>query len=482
MSYVRQNFVDGQVLSASHLNHIEDELIDLETRISDSGGNAGLTVEQITALDSMFKVCAFIKSDVSAEYISFKTAFGISDSGDVHIHSYTSTVTTAATCTATGVRTYTCSCGDTYTKSIPVTAHNYVDGVCSVCGAADPNYNPDVTLTSISATYSGGDVPAGTAVTDLTGIVVTAHYSDGTSKAVTGFTLSGTIVEGSNTVTVTYQGKTATFTVTGVAETASKWVNDTVVLTSDDLLYGYASDWSKPTTVPPYTNGNTARAGYLYQDIDVEYGYTYKVDVVSEPEVSFAPIFWNESAFDYAETSTRIPQDCIYEPGWQSNGAEIILPELFSGTALRCLRLSFKTVDGSAVVDGFIQSVTITRTVSAFENKDSWVTGYVNTTGARQHSNATNGEMMTDEFMPVTPGETYRFYNTNSEWCTTWTGVGYYTEPDASTFVSRFVNYVDDTTTFTEVVFTIPDGVNYMRISSNRLAGYIETVKYELVE
>lgn len=77
---------------------------------------------------------------------------------------------------------------------------------------------PEVTLTSISATYSGGDVAVGTAVTDLTGVVVTAHYSDGTSETVTGYTLSGTIAEGSNTVTVSYSGKTATFTVTGVAE------------------------------------------------------------------------------------------------------------------------------------------------------------------------------------------------------------------------------------------------------------------------
>jgi len=79
---------------------------------------------------------------------------------------------------------------------------------------------PEVTLTSISATYSGGDVTAGTAVSDLTGISVTAHYSDGTSEPVTGYTLSGTIAEGSNTVTVTYEGKTATFTVVGVAESA----------------------------------------------------------------------------------------------------------------------------------------------------------------------------------------------------------------------------------------------------------------------
>lgn len=74
------------------------------------------------------------------------------------------------------------------------------------------------TLTSISATYSGGSVPVGTAVTALTGIVVTAYYSDGSSAAVTDYTLSGTIAEGENTVTVSYGGKTATITVIGATE------------------------------------------------------------------------------------------------------------------------------------------------------------------------------------------------------------------------------------------------------------------------
>lgn len=77
--------------------------------------------------------------------------------------------------------------------------------------------NPEITLTSISATYTGGNVAVGTALTDLTGITVTATYSDGSTANVTGYTLSGTIAEGSNTITVSYGGKTTTFTVTGVA-------------------------------------------------------------------------------------------------------------------------------------------------------------------------------------------------------------------------------------------------------------------------
>ena len=42
-----------------------------------------------------------------------------------HTHSYSSKVTKEPTCTATGTRTYTCSCGDKYTESIPAKGHNW---------------------------------------------------------------------------------------------------------------------------------------------------------------------------------------------------------------------------------------------------------------------------------------------------------------------------------------------------------------------
>ena len=53
-------------------------------------------------------------------------------------HSYGETVVDA-TCTATGTKTYTCSvCGDNYSEEIPMIPHNYVDGICSACGAELP--------------------------------------------------------------------------------------------------------------------------------------------------------------------------------------------------------------------------------------------------------------------------------------------------------------------------------------------------------
>lgn len=167
------------------------------------GSGSVLTTEQINALDNMFKVCAFTKADVSAEYHSFCTAFGIGNG------------------------------------TVP-----------------DEPDSPAVTLTSISATYSGGPVPAGTAVSALSGIVVTAHYSNGSTASVGGYILSGTIKEGSNIITVTYQGKTATFTVTGVAESGG----------DEETTTPFGVEWTEGYMLlngEPYTNANYVASDYI---------------------------------------------------------------------------------------------------------------------------------------------------------------------------------------------------------------------------
>lgn len=82
--------------------------------------------------------------------------------------------------------------------------------------------NPEATLTSISVTYTGGDVASGTELSSLTGITVTGTYSDGSTSEITGYVLSGEILEGENTITVTYSGKTATFKVVGIAESGGE--------------------------------------------------------------------------------------------------------------------------------------------------------------------------------------------------------------------------------------------------------------------
>lgn len=109
-----------------------------------------------------------------------------------HTHSYVLTKSVASTCTTHGYSTYTCECGDSYnvtkallshsytysitkepdctnsgekqgvcvmcgkttTTSIPATRHTYIDGYCSECGYADPDWSPNYYTVSITCHYS----------------------------------------------------------------------------------------------------------------------------------------------------------------------------------------------------------------------------------------------------------------------------------------------------------------------------------------
>ena len=94
-----------------------------------------------------------------------------------HTHSYTETITKKPTCTETGTKKFTCSCGASYTQTIPTTGHNESkwiidkeastanDGLkhkeCTVCGTVTvseviPRYSIDTPkLKSVSNTTSG---------------------------------------------------------------------------------------------------------------------------------------------------------------------------------------------------------------------------------------------------------------------------------------------------------------------------------------
>ena len=59
-------------------------------------------------------------------------------------HGYNAVVTDP-TCTENGYTTYTCHCGDSYVADqVTALGHSFADGICTVCGAADPDYNPAV--------------------------------------------------------------------------------------------------------------------------------------------------------------------------------------------------------------------------------------------------------------------------------------------------------------------------------------------------
>ena len=90
-------------------------------------------------------------------------------------HEYVSEETKAATCTEDGELTYTCSlCGDSYTEVIAASGHDYVDGVCSVCGAEEDKPTPENPVDPENPqTYTFSDYTAGTQYAENE-----AHYLD----------------------------------------------------------------------------------------------------------------------------------------------------------------------------------------------------------------------------------------------------------------------------------------------------------------
>lgn len=287
---------------------------------------------------------------------------------------------------------------------------------------------PEVTLTSISATYSGGNVAAGTAVTAMTGVVVTAHYSDGTSKTVTGYTLNGNIAEGSNTVTVSYGGKTTTFTVVGVAgEESSTWVVGHVN-TSGGVLYA---------------------EGYLMNEeyFPIEPGqkiYLSNYDRSWKGTSSFWGYYDADKNF-----ISRTSSDS-YVNGW------ILSPRDSVPDNAAFVRVSCNNMDG--FTDTAIIATELPDVGTPFE-ETTWSEGYV---ASSANIGAETG-CWVSWYVNVEAGATYKFGNSVEGWSSGWYGIGVYS--DAATQLARLLT----------AQFTVPDGAKYVRLSAQNMTGYCET-------
>ena len=132
---------------------------------------------------------------------------------------------------------------------------------------ADPNdpVTPEATLSHITAVYTGGSVPVGTDVYSLSGLTVTAHYYDGTSAAITGYTIGGQIaVAGTNTLSIGYEGKFTTVSVTG-EETKITLIRITANYTGGSVPVGTDINSLVPnlTVIAQFSDGSTNRVvGY----------------------------------------------------------------------------------------------------------------------------------------------------------------------------------------------------------------------------
>lgn len=225
----------------------------LENKPSQSG--SGLTDEIKQALLACFENVAWINADGHTYYDALAEA--LNGSGTVY-YSVTNSLTD---CTTSNGASRVAE-GDRYTAKLSTASDYVLTSVKITMGGNDvtnvsysggtisiPNVTGDIVitavatqrvanLTSISAVFTqGGNTIYATDSLDSLKqyLVVTATYDDSSTATVASndYTLSGTLTEGTSTITVSYGGKTTTFNVT-----VSHYVPALIHQTSNQALDG----------------------------------------------------------------------------------------------------------------------------------------------------------------------------------------------------------------------------------------------------
>lgn len=137
---------------------------------------------------------------------------------------------------------------------------------------------PHADLLSISAVYTQtGKVYTDSTLDSLrTDLVVTANYADSTSETITAYLLSGTLTEGTSTITVTYDGKTTTFNVTvsvATTHTISYANGDFSYVNTDSVSAAYDENGTD------ITSEFVGRTCHFYQTDTVSSNVTMDVNI-----------------------------------------------------------------------------------------------------------------------------------------------------------------------------------------------------------
>ena len=129
---------------------------------------------------------------------------------------------------------------------------------------------PPADLVSISAVYTQSGTVYDTDSLDSlkSDLVVTAHMSDSTTQTVTNYVLSGTLAEGTSTITVAYGGKTTQFNVTVTHATQQYTITNTLTNCTNSNAATVINDGSA------YSGTLTADSGYIMDIVSVVMGST----------------------------------------------------------------------------------------------------------------------------------------------------------------------------------------------------------------
>lgn len=243
---LRVDALEGQMAT------VQSDITDVKSDIDEiKSGGGGLTADIKSALLQIAQKVAYIDEDGQDYYDDLYDAlYAITaitlDSDSITLQSigatsqltatttpaggnvtWLSSNTSVATVSATGLVTSVAYGSATITATA-----GSVSATCSVTVA-------QATCTGINATYTQSGTVFDTATLDSlkSDLVVTASWSNGTTSTLNDadYTLSGTLAEGTSTITVSYGGQTDTFnvTVTHYVDPSEDW--------SDGVTYTYST-------------------------------------------------------------------------------------------------------------------------------------------------------------------------------------------------------------------------------------------------
>lgn len=213
----------------SNLNTTQSDVSAVEERVDalEQSGGSGLTQTEKNLILELFSKAAYAESDASTAYDTLENLWTTSTRTITYNLSYVSSSNTATSISG----------GSSYSTTLTATGERTINTVRVTMGGSDitstayssgtitiPNVTGNIVITatavtsvaSITAVYTQSGTVYDTDSLDSlkADLVVTANYSGGTSETVSDYTLSGSLTVGTSTITVTYGGKTATFSVT----------------------------------------------------------------------------------------------------------------------------------------------------------------------------------------------------------------------------------------------------------------------------
>ena len=125
---------------------------------ADENGQLVVDTSALEAGEYIFAVAGQYGVDYSDEICSTPGGVRLTVTEPAHAHSYDAVVTDP-TCTEGGFTTYTCECGESYiADETDALGHDYMDGICTRCGEADPDYVAPVEPVD-TVIYTGSDWP-----------------------------------------------------------------------------------------------------------------------------------------------------------------------------------------------------------------------------------------------------------------------------------------------------------------------------------